>query len=393
MDADRFGAYLHGIDNYAAPCYKHKMNIYTFPQQKVLCGERPFSRELLLSLLEIVYSPSLPVTGYLKIAGAEAAIHFLFFFNGVPYSAGKLSNGKPASYSIREFGEHLALSADKALTVTLCETDPVLLKNMLLFLQVEPDVKAPASLIDIECIVRQIGEIGDDAMIALQRDDKINFFFFRNGKAALAHYSDMEFKPPDGMTVDEEMLLYAFQSEKTVQAFVFRNMATTMAEDSSPLDKASLYKLLTVVNPKNRRRDDDKKSPMSAENHNNRRREDSVLSPTQVTEKGKDLVEARSKKQKLPSVVLAVESGPLKGRRFTVTLPCIIGRSDCDLRLDDQRVSRRHANIIMFENILVIEDLASKNGTKVNGEAVSKKRLIPNDLISIGPINLRISLE
>jgi pSer/pThr/pTyr-binding forkhead associated (FHA) protein len=39
----------------------------------------------------------------------------------------------------------------------------------------------------------------------------------------------------------------------------------------------------------------------------------------------------------------------------------------------------------------MIEDMASTNGTKVNGESITQKRLIPNDLISIGPTNLRIS--
>jgi pSer/pThr/pTyr-binding forkhead associated (FHA) protein len=45
----------------------------------------------------------------------------------------------------------------------------------------------------------------------------------------------------------------------------------------------------------------------------------------------------------------------------------------------------------MVENKLVIEDLASTNGTKVNGNTVTNTRLIPNDLISIGQTILRIS--
>lgn len=348
------------------------MNSYQFPQQKVLFDEKPYSSELLPGLLEMVYTGSPPFTGYFKVTGIGSALHFLFFFKGAPYAAGRYSDGKPISYSIQEFGRHLASSADKAVSVTLCETDPVLLKSMLLFLQTEPDVKAPTSLIDIQHIVRQIGEAETSAMIALCLDRKINFFFFKDGKGSLAYYSDLAFERPKGMTIDEEMQLYAFhQPGDTVQAFIFRNMATTMAEDLNLFDKDTLYKLLTVGYLKNKRKED----------------KEGIPSPAVES----DGVVAASQSPKLPSVVLTLESGALQGESFTITLPCIIGRKNCDLILDDQLISRRHAELKIVENVLVIEDLASKNGTKVNGVTITRKQLDPNDLISIGPISLRVS--
>src|SRR5450631_326916 len=199
------------------------MNKYQFPQQKVLCDDKPFSRELLHSLLEMVYAVSPPFTGYLKFTSDECSLLFLFFLNGVPYAAGRYADRKPVCYSIQELGGHLASSFKESMTVSLCETDPVLLKSMLLFLQEEPDVKALTSLLDFEYIVRQISEEGANAMIALCRDKKINFFFFRDGKGALAHYADLSFKRPEGMTVDEEVQLYAYQPGDKVQAFIFRD--------------------------------------------------------------------------------------------------------------------------------------------------------------------------
>jgi hypothetical protein len=360
---------------------------YLFPQQKVLCDNKSYSHELLRSLVELIYAESHPFTGYLKIAGDESSLHFLFFFNGTPYAAGRYTAGKPVCYSIHELGTHVARSANDSLTVTLCETDPVLLKSMLLFLQEEPAVKAPTSLLDFEYIVRQIEEGGANAMIALCRDNKINFYYFRNGKGALAHYSDLTFERPKGMSVDEEMLLYAFQSGEKVQAFIFRDMITTMAEDSNQLDKDSIYNLLTIGYPKNRRKGGAEASSMHARYPKNRRKGDKEIPAMPAMEGMEDFVK---KKPKLPSVVIAVESGPLQGERFTVTLPCTIGRKDCDLILDDRLVSRRHAELKIVEKSLVIEDLASTNGTKVNGKKVTSKQLIPNDLIAIGPSNLRI---
>jgi len=277
------------------------------------------------------------------------------------------------------------------MSVTLCETDPVLLKSMLLFLQEEPDVKAPPSLLDFEYIVRQIGEVGANAMIALCRDKKINFFFFREGKGALAHYADLAYERPEGMTFEEEMLLYAFQPGGKVQAYIFRDMITTMLEDSNRLGKDSLYKLLTVGYLQNRRSVDEVKSPMPDGNPKNKRKGDKETSPKPAVDGLEVLVNALYQKPKLASVILSVESGSQQGERFTVTLPCTIGRKDCDLILDDRLISRRHVEPKIVEHKLVIEDLASTNGTKVNGKAVTTKQLIPNDLISIGPTTLRIS--
>ena len=348
------------------------MNCHQFPRQKVLCDEKPYSHELLRGLLDLVYTASPQFIGYLKVAGIGSDLHFLFFLKGAPYAAGRYSDDKPIGYSIRDFGRILASADDEAISATLCQTDPILLKCMLLFLQTEPDIKAPTSLIDIERIVQEIGEAGASALIALCRDKKISFFFFRAGKGALAYYSDMAFKRPEGMTIDEEIQLYAFQQPgELVQAFIFRDIPASKAEDANLYDKDLLYQLLTVGYLKNKRKEDKEVSPATA-----------VES---------DKVLAVHQKPNLSSVVLSIESGPLQGECFTVTLPCLIGRKDCDLILDDSHISRRHAEVKLVENKLVIEDLASRNGTRVNGEKITVMQLYPNDLITIGSINLRVS--
>ncbi len=367
------------------PANRVNKTSYQFPRQKVLCDNEPFSGDKLNSLLGQVYTAHPSFTGYLAIAGDDCSLHFLFFFNGAPYAAGRYADGKPDCFTMHELGSHLIRTTIDSMTVSLCETDPVLLKSMLLFLQEEPAVKAPASLLDFEYIVRQIDEVGANALIALCRNNKINFFFFRNGKATLAHYSDLAFERPDGMTIDEEMLLYALQPGDKVQAFIYRNMITTMAEDSSQIDKESLYNLLTIGYPRNRRKAD---RPAPVGHPKNRRKEDKLQSKISEMEGYEDFQKAKPKNS---NVVLSVESGPLQGERFSMELPCTIGRKGCDLILDDRLISRRHAEIKIAEDKLVIEDLASTNGTRVNGKIVKRKHLVPNDLISIGPASLRIT--
>lgn len=62
-----------------------------------------------------------------------------------------------------------------------------------------------------------------------------------------------------------------------------------------------------------------------------------------------------------------------------------IGRDElCALRLDDAAISRRHAKIICSAGQLRIVDLASSNGTFVNGRQVKEQVLSANDAITIG---------
>ena len=56
----------------------------------------------------------------------------------------------------------------------------------------------------------------------------------------------------------------------------------------------------------------------------------------------------------------------------------LIGRSpSCNLTLKDPLVSRRHARITIFENHALLDDLGSRNGTKVDDRTVMRKRVDP----------------
>ena len=60
----------------------------------------------------------------------------------------------------------------------------------------------------------------------------------------------------------------------------------------------------------------------------------------------------------------------------------VVGRSGgCDLRLADADTSRRHAKIVCEDERIVLHDLASTNGTFVNGQKVEEHTLEPGDRI------------
>src|ERR1700761_9083697 len=70
----------------------------------------------------------------------------------------------------------------------------------------------------------------------------------------------------------------------------------------------------------------------------------------------------------------------------------VIGREpECDIPLDVDLVSRRHAQLTVTFDQSSIEDLGSSNGTFVNGQPVTgPTRLWPNQRIQIGPATIEL---
>ncbi|MHC5011855.1 MAG: FHA domain-containing protein, partial [Planctomycetota bacterium] len=69
----------------------------------------------------------------------------------------------------------------------------------------------------------------------------------------------------------------------------------------------------------------------------------------------------------------------------------LIGRTrDAALRLFDETASRRHARIRLHEGRVLLEDLDSANGTRLNGERIEgPATLFDGDVIAIGDVEIR----
>jgi predicted component of type VI protein secretion system len=69
----------------------------------------------------------------------------------------------------------------------------------------------------------------------------------------------------------------------------------------------------------------------------------------------------------------------------------VVGRHpQCDARLDSIRVSRRHCCMTADQGEVVVRDLGSTNGIRINGERVEVGRLRPGDELSIAHIRYRL---
>lgn len=69
----------------------------------------------------------------------------------------------------------------------------------------------------------------------------------------------------------------------------------------------------------------------------------------------------------------------------------VVGRHPlCDVRLDSLRISRHHCCMTQDKDDVVVRDLGSTNGIRINGERVERGRLRPGDELSIAHIRYRL---
>ena len=85
-------------------------------------------------------------------------------------------------------------------------------------------------------------------------------------------------------------------------------------------------------------------------------------------------------------ITLRVLDGADRGRIFAdLPTPVTIGREEGNtIQLNDERVSRFHLKIQEDHDKLVLTDLESTNGTKVNGEDIQLRILRHGDVIFVG---------
>ncbi|HLX41390.1 MAG TPA: FHA domain-containing protein, partial [Ktedonobacteraceae bacterium] len=91
-------------------------------------------------------------------------------------------------------------------------------------------------------------------------------------------------------------------------------------------------------------------------------------------------------------MVLMIRDGEMAGQVFVLENPVTsIGRGiECDIAINDVSISRRHAQILRQSSNYYVQDLTSRNGTKVNDELLTAPRLLKlGDIICVGSVSIR----
>lgn len=97
-------------------------------------------------------------------------------------------------------------------------------------------------------------------------------------------------------------------------------------------------------------------------------------------------------------VLLRVSAANKPEKKIKVSRDVLIGRErgSCDMRIASSEVSRKHCQILVSDKAVAVRDLASANGTRVNGERIPPKTnfpVNPGDVIGIGPLLIRVDFR
>lgn len=93
----------------------------------------------------------------------------------------------------------------------------------------------------------------------------------------------------------------------------------------------------------------------------------------------------------MPAQLVALDPGP----SILLDKPILLlGRHpECDIQIDSRKISRRHCCIAQVGDYLVVRDLGSTNGIRINGVRINEGRLTAGDELTIGNNRYRVSWE
>jgi hypothetical protein len=86
---------------------------------------------------------------------------------------------------------------------------------------------------------------------------------------------------------------------------------------------------------------------------------------------------------------LLIDDGQ-RERELLVVGTMVVGRDpECEISSNDPRLSRRHAEFRATPTGVVVRDLGSRNGVRVNGQPITEVVLAPGDVVSLAHLSLR----
>ena len=90
----------------------------------------------------------------------------------------------------------------------------------------------------------------------------------------------------------------------------------------------------------------------------------------------------------MPAHLLSLADGP----SILLDKPILLfGRhEECDVQLNSEKVSRRHCVLAQLSDCLIIRDLGSTNGVRINGQRVAEGKLHVGDELQIGNFKYQV---
>ncbi|MBA4191558.1 MAG: FHA domain-containing protein [Planctomycetaceae bacterium] len=69
----------------------------------------------------------------------------------------------------------------------------------------------------------------------------------------------------------------------------------------------------------------------------------------------------------------------------------LVGRDEeCDVHLNHKSVSKQHCVLVKTDGLILVRDLGSTNGTRVNGQRIRRAALMPNDTLTVANLKFTV---
>jgi len=93
----------------------------------------------------------------------------------------------------------------------------------------------------------------------------------------------------------------------------------------------------------------------------------------------------------MPAQLLSLSEGP----NILLDKPIMLfGRHpECDVQLNSRKVSRKHCCIAQVQNYLIVRDLGSTNGIRINGQRMLEGKIQAGDELTIGNFRYQVYWE
>ena len=269
---------------------------------------------------------------------------YLFIVQKELYAAARWHNAQFYPLTLRRFFR--LLHDSYGAKVHVWQADPILIKSLLILTQKAPSLQTTTGVVKLDGLLQHLAQMHRDALLVVHEPEALTLCYFLNGQLVFLQSKNPAWQQGDDSNEGRlQKIVQETAKAEPVPLSLFEDVNVHPAQDRDLLGDIWPEKLV-----------------------------DYFITPRFA-------------------LVLATEGG--KEARVTVRgSQFAIGRGpENDLILSDPSVSRSHLLIRFEQGAYVAQDLESRNGTMVNGRAITSAPLTGGESLRLGEVALRFIRE
>jgi pSer/pThr/pTyr-binding forkhead associated (FHA) protein len=316
----------------------------SLPLTDAVIPERPYEQEAFEHYLRQMHADNQLFVGMVDVAVTPDHRLYLFIVQKELYAAACWHNGQFHPVTLRRFFRLLHDSYNARMSVW--QADPILIKSLLVLTQKAPSLQTTSAVVKLDGLLQHLGQMQRDALLVVHEAAALTLCYFLNGQLVFLQSKNPAWQQgEDNNETRLQKIVQETAKAEPVPLSLFEDVNVHPAQDRDLLGDIWPEKLI-----------------------------ESFLTPRFA-------------------LVLAAEGGQearvvVRGSQFS------IGRGgDNDLILSDPSVSRSHLLIRYEQGSYLAQDLDSRNGTMVNGRAITSAPLTGGESLRLGEVALRFIRE